>query len=284
MIQNLRQIKSRIKSVENTKKITRAMEMVAAAKLNRVKTRFYAFHAYFLKLEAILKNTLADIKACDHPLLQKRAEAKNILICIITSDTGLCSTYNHNVIRAADDFLKSLDKDKVRLITIGKEASSYFKQRGYSIENAYLDLGGRYSQKLSAEIFNSFTGMFLSASADEIYVAYTYFSSSLKHMARIEKLLSIEIESPDPKFYIFEPDSKALLDRLIPDYLLNKISFILLSSFTSEHSARMFAMKVATDNAEDLIDTLTLLRNKVRQGVITKEVLEIAMSAEALKG
>jgi len=169
-------------------------------------------------------------------------------------------------------------------MTIGKEAHSYFKQRGYSIENAYLDLGGRYSQKLSTEIFNSLTDIFLSGTADEIYIAYTYFSSSLRHTARIEKLLSIETEKPDPKFYIFEPDSKALTDKLIPAYLLNKIGFILLSSFTSEHSARMFAMKVATDNAEDLIDTLTLLRNKVRQGMITKEVLEIAMSAEALKG
>lgn len=284
MIQNLRQIKSRIKSIENTKKITRAMEMVAAAKLNRVKARFYAFHIYFLKLEAILKNTMADLKTCDHPLLQKRPKVKSALICIITSDTGLCSTYNHNVISTVDDFLKSYDKDDVQLIAIGKEAHGYFKRKGYSIENSYLDLGGRYSQSLSTEIFNSLTDVFLSGEVDEVYMAYTYFSSSLKHVARIEKLLNIEIESPEPRFYIFEPDSRAVLDKLIPSYLLNKISFILLSSFTSEHSERMFAMKVATDNAEDLIDTLTLLRNKVRQGVITKEVLEIAMSAEALKG
>lgn len=284
MIQNLRQIKSRIKSVENTKKITRAMEMVAAAKLTRVKARFYAFHTYFLKLEAILKNTLGDVETCDHPLLHKRPEINKTLICIITSDTGLCSTYNHNVINAADDFLKPYTKENVRMITVGKEAYSYFKRKGYSLENSYLDLGGRYSQNLSTEIFDRLSTMFLNGTVDEIYIAYTYFSSSLRHMAKIEKLLNIEIEGTAPKSYIFEPDPKAVLDKLIPAYLLNKISFILLSSFTSEHSERMFAMKVATDNAEDIIDTLTLLRNKVRQGVITKEVLEIAMSAEALKG
>ena len=284
MIQNLRQIKSRIKSIENTKKITRAMEMVAAAKLNRVKARFYAFHTYFSKLETILKNAMADLQTYGHPLLKIRTDVKRTLVCIITSDTGLCSAYNHNIINAADEFLKSYDKKRIRLITIGKEAYSYFKPREYIIENSYLGLGGRYSQKLSTEIFDYLTDMFLNGAADEIYIVYTYFSSSLRHVARIEKLLNIEIESQDQKFYIFEPDLKIVSDKLIPSYLLNKISFILLSSFTSEHSARMFAMKIATDNAEDLIDTLTLLRNKVRQGVITKEVLEIAMSAEALKG
>ena len=284
MTQTLMQIRSRIKSISNTKKITNAMEMVAASKLSRVKNRFYSFHAYFSKLEDILKKTLADSEGYDHPLLEKRTEVKNIALAVITSDSGLCGPYNNNVIRAAEDFLKGRDKESVRLITLGREAYGHFRKRGFSILNSYLGIGGHYSPDTVTGMTKSLVDIFLNKEADEAYIAYTYFSSSLRHKAVVEKFLNIERPRPDHSYYIFEPDQKSALDSLIGLYLKNKVGFIMLSSFTSEHSARMFAMKTATDNAQELIDTLTLLRNKVRQGVITKEVLEIAMSAEALKG
>ena len=284
MIQTLTQIKSRIKSVANTKKITNAMEMVAASKMSRVKARFYSFHSYFSKLEDILKKTLADSGGYIHPLLEKRGEVKNAALVVITSDTGLCGPYNNNVIRAAEDFLKSRDKKHVRLITLGKEAYTHFRKHGYTISNSYIGLGGRYSPEMVTAMTEGLVNMFLDKEVDETYIAYTFFSSSLRHKALVEKFLNIERPAPDHAYYIFEPDQRMALDNLINLYLKNKVGFIVLSSFTSEHSARMFAMKTATDNAQELIDTLTLFRNKVRQGVITKEVLEIAMSAEALKG
>lgn len=283
MIQTLRQIRTRIRSIENTRKITRAMEMISAAKLNRVKKMFYASRPYFFNLESILRGLLSDTK-CIHPLLEKRQERKNVALCVITSDTGLCGTHNHNLLRAASAFLESHNKNQIRLITVGKAAFSYFHKRDFFVENAYLGLYGRYSAQVSDSITKNLIDIFSSGEADEVYVAYTHFSSSLRHNPVVEKFLNIEFDEKRRVRYILEPNADDILEEMIPKFLITRMRVILLDAFTSEHSARMFAMHNATDNADGLIDTLTLARNKARQAAITKEVLEIAMSAEALKG
>jgi len=285
MIQSLRSIKLRMKSVDNTKKITRAMEMVSASKLNRIKNILYTSRPYFSKVEVLMHNVLksTDI-ALNHPLLKKRPEVKSIALFVVTSDAGLCGTYNLNMIRLTEEFAVKKGKDKVEIIAIGREAFNHFKKEGYRITDGYEDLHSRYSVSVASEIAESLKGMFLDGKADEVYAAYTRFDSTLHHKPVIEKLLNIESSETGGVEYIAEPDMRSVLDELLSWYIHEKIRLIMLNSFTSEHSARMIAMKMATDNAKDLMDSLTLSRNKARQAMITKEVIEIASSAEALKG
>ena len=286
MIQSLRSIKLRMKSVESTKKITRAMEMVSASKLNRMKNTLYASRPYFSKVEVLMRNVLksTDI-AANHPLLKKRPEVRSIAVFVVTSDAGLCGTYNHNMIRLTEEFVAGRGKEKVEIVAIGREAFSYFKKAGYRISDGHEDLHSRYSVEVASEIAESLKSMFLGGSVDEVYAAYTRFDSTLHHKPVVEKLLNIESSSETGGVdYIVEPDMKSVLDELLSWYLHERIRIIILNSFTSEHSARMIAMKTATDNAKDLMDSLTLSRNKARQTMITKEVIEIAASAEALKG
>ena len=285
MIQSLRSIKLRMKSVESTKKITRAMEMVSASKLNRMKSVLYASRPYFLKVEVLMHNVLKSADtALNHPLLKKRPEVKSIALFVVTSDAGLCGTYNHNMIRLTEEFVVKNGKDKVEIIAIGREAFNHFKKEGYRITDGYEDLHSRYSVEVASEIAEALKAMFLDGRVDEVYAAYTRFDSTLRHKPVIEKLLNIEASEKGEVEYIAEPDMKSVLDELLSWYLHERIRIIILNSFTSEHSARMIAMKMATDNAKDLMDSLTLSRNKARQAMITKEVIEIASSAEALKG
>jgi len=283
MSQSLRNIKLRMKSIENTQKITRAMEMVSAAKLNRVKNTLFLASPYFLKLESMFKDLISASPSYSHPLLEKR-DVRNTVLCLITSDAGLCSVYNYSVIRAAEEFLKNFDKNKVRLVIIGKEGFNHFRNKGFTVIKSYLDLHGKMSEKSVRETLDELVNIFQRRDADEIYVAYTGFNSTLRYRPVIEKFLGIECAKRENTDYIIEPDAKSALERMVPKYLFEKMRLIFLNAFTSEHSSRMVAMKTATDNAKELIETLTLLRNKVRQSSITKEVLEIASSAEALKG
>ncbi|MDD5427768.1 MAG: ATP synthase F1 subunit gamma [Candidatus Omnitrophica bacterium] len=284
MIQSFRQLKDRIKSIESTRKITRAMEMVSAAKLNKVKSAFFSSKNYFARTERILFDLLSDLEPADHPLLEKRKAKNAIALAVIASDTGLCSTYNNNVIKLAKDFADRFDRERVKIIAVGKEAFSYFKKENYGINNFYLGMRGKFSEEIAADMTGTLVKLFTGGEADEIYIAYTHFSPNLRHKPVVEKFLDIEYAHKEKRHYILEPDKEAILNELISKYLADKIRVILLDSFTTEHSARMLAMKLATDNANELIDTLTLLKNKARQAAITKEVLEIANSAEALRG
>jgi len=283
MIQNLRQIKSRIKSVESTRKITRAMEMVSAAKLSRVRGAFYASRHYSTNMESILKRLLSDIKNASSPYLENRDGSKGMAICIIASDAGLCGTYNNNIIRATENFINIRNQKNIKIIAIGKEVSAYFKNKGYDVARSHLGLYGRHSTKIVDDLVDELTDIFLSGTVDEVHIAYTHFSSNLRHIPVVEKFLNIPYLTEQKNYYILEPDAQVILDHMVPRYLSAKMNTIVLDAFTAEHSARMLAMKIATDNAEELIDTLTLQRNKARQAAITKEVLEIALSAEALK-
>lgn len=285
MIQSFRQLKDRIKSIENTRKITRAMEMVSAAKLNKVKSSFLSYKNYFGHMERILFNLLSDIEPATHPLLEKRKVKKSVAIMVVASDTGLCSTYNNNIVKVAKEFADKIGgRDKVKIVAVGKEAFTYFKKECYEVNNFYLGLRGKFSDEITLDITNMLTNLFVNGEADEIYITYTHFSPNLRHKPVVEKFLDLEYAQKEKQYYILEPGREAILNELISKYLLDKIRVILLDAFTAEHSARMLAMKLATDNADELIDTLTLLKNKARQAAITKEVLEIALSAEALKG
>ena len=285
MIQSLRNIKLRIKSIESTRKITHAMEMVSSSKLSRTKHRLFSERPYFMKLEAILNKLLAGPVKPVHPLLENRSEEKKVALCVIVSDAGLCSVYNYAAIRVAEDFIAKRGQENVRLVTVGREGFNYFKRNGFSVSNQYIELHGRYSDEVSKNISDVLVNMFLQKEVDGVYIAYTRFITTLRRKVMLEKFLNVDMpEGPDETEYIVEPDLARAINRLIPAYISEKFNLTLLDAFASEHAARMIAMKTATDNANELVETLTLLRNKARQAAITKEILEIAMSAEALKG
>lgn len=294
MILSLRQIKRRIKSVESTQKITRAMQLVSTAKFKRSEDMLYKGRPYYLKLDSILQRLLLSFKPEElrmHPLLEERAEKKNPALCLITSDSGLCSVYNNNIIRAAEDFIKERGKENIKLIAVGRKGFSYFSKRGVRIARTYIGLNGRYSPEVADKISKDLVDMFLNKEADEIYIAHTHFGAAMKYHTRVRKFLNITAApvaawaaEGEKTEFIAEPGIEKILRDLIPKYISVKMRLILLDAFTSEHSARMVAMQTATDNAVELIDHLTLLRNKARQASITGEVLQVATAAEALKG
>lgn len=282
--QSLRQIKLRLKSIANTRKITRAMEMVSASKLSRVKMPFFAMKPYTTALRTLLNNVISDRPELRNPMIEKSEKVVSVALCIITSDTGLCGAYNANIVSAAEHFLRGLNCPKINIIAVGKEGFNHFRKLGFNVSGSYLGLYGRFSKKIADDIAGSLVSSFLNQEADEVYVAYSVFKASLRHKPVVEKILNIEPIGSFERRYIYEPDPQAVLDNLISEYVRCKFREILMESFTCEHSARMLAMKTATDNADDLTEQLTLARNKARQFAITKEVLEIAASAEALKG
>jgi len=204
---------------------------------------------------------------------------------VIASDSGLCGTYNNNILTAAKKFLDSNKDREIDVIAVGHEVSKFMKKRNIRVTREYSNLYGKYDPKVSDELTRLFIYKFTSGASAEIYIGYTRFSSSLRHVPTVEKFLPIpKPEGGNDLSYLVEPDRQTLLNDLISKYLMHKIRAVMLEAFTSEHSARMFAMKNATDNADDLINRLTLQRNKARQTAITQEITEIAMSAEALKG
>jgi F-type H+-transporting ATPase subunit gamma len=284
MSQSLRNIKLRIKSVESTRKITRAMEMVSASKLSRMRQTLYAAKPYFEKVEILMHNVLKSSRNLEHPLIKKRERVKAVTLFIVSSDAGLCGAYNHNMIFTVENFLNKYPKESVDIVAIGREAFNYFKKRGYRISEVYEELHSRYSIEVATTMAESLKASFLDGKADEVYAVYTRFDSTLHHRPVVEKLLNIEPITTVGVEYIAEPSMDSVLDELLSWYLHEKVRIMILNSFTSEHSARMVAMKAATDNADELIDTLTLARNKARQAMITKEVIEVASAAEALKG
>jgi F-type H+-transporting ATPase subunit gamma len=285
MIQSLRQIKLRIRSIENAKKVTGALEMISVSKLNSTNKMLSAQRQYFLKLKTMLNNLLASIEAPESPFLQQNAGRKKTCLCVITSDSGLCGVYNNGIIRAAEAFIHTREKGTVALVIVGRKGLNYFKNlRDVSIVKSYIGLNGRYSKDISDEITGYLSGLFLSGEVGEVYSAYAHFETALLHKPVVKKFLGLQGEGGVKSEYIFEPASGRVLEEFLPRYIALYGRFMLLEAFASEHAARTVAMKTATDNAKELLKGLTLTRNKVRQATITQDMLEIISSAEALKG
>jgi len=284
MPQSIKQIKNRIRSVENSKKVTSAMQMISVAKLNRMESRLFNMRPYALRLESIMYN-LASLSP-DLPLeyFKKDPVRDRILFCVITSDSGLCGAYNQNIIHAAEEFLINNGADRLGLVLVGQKGLNYFRKSGAKIINSYVGLNAKFSQTVCDQITAQLIQIFLSGKASSVYLAYTSFENSIIQKPVIERLLSIEPKKLKPTEYIAEPDLKSILNDLVPQYLLVKMRLVFLEAFTSEHAARTVAMKTATDNAKELLEALVLLRNKVRQAGITQDILEISSSVEALRG
>jgi len=285
----LRQVKKRIRSVISTRQITKAMEMVAAAKLRRAQMRIMEVRPYSEKLDQILRHLSAAASGeLMHPFFEEREVKKRTLV-LVTSDKGMCGSFNSNIIRRAQEWLSDKNPENVELLLIGKKGHDFYKRREWPIAGLYKDWLGNLDYEKAREIVDFLTGRFLSGETDEISMIYTRFVSTVKYEITRTTYLPVErpeiAESDESHMeYIFEPSPEAIFSDLMPRYALTKMVTALADSFASEHGTRMVAMGAATKNAGEMIDALTLQYNKARQAAITKELLDIVGGAEALKG
>lgn len=284
MGQSLKQIKNRIRSIENTRKVTNAMEMVSVSKLNRIDKMLLSFRPYYQNLEDMFCRLVCSYAQAAHPLLEVRQKKDKIALCVITSDNGLCGLYNQNILRAAEEFIRKQGEEKISLIVVGRKGINYFRKRSMPVLRTYPELNGRFDNQFAGQLCELLIQLFLKQEADEVYAAYTSFKTAITQRAVVERLLSIELEKAEEVEYILEPDFTGVLDKMVKAYISNKVRMILLQAFTAEHAARAISMKTATDNAKELLDDLVMVRNKVRQANITQEIMEIISSAEALRG
>jgi F0F1-type ATP synthase, gamma subunit len=200
------------------------------AKLRPVQNQLLSFKQYVLKTQNLLNNLLASTDIANS-FTEERKDKQKIALCLITSDTGLCGSYNNNIIRAAASFINSYGKEKIELICIGRKGLNYFKRREMKIADSFIDLHGRYSEETGAKILGSLAENFLSGKVGEVYVAYTHFESASRHNPVIEKFLNLGTEISEKTEYLFEPDANTMVNELIPFYLSNKMKLILLESF-----------------------------------------------------
>jgi F-type H+-transporting ATPase subunit gamma len=283
MIGSLKQIKNRLRSVENTAKITHAMEMVSVSKLRSSESFLCHNRVYFQVLSEVVKSVVNGGAGLKHPYLDLKVDPGRPVLILVTSDAGLCSTYNQEIIRLSEEFLRKTPGKAARVMAIGKKGFDYFSKRGYPQAGCFLGLQAKYRPEVIEDIFRSVNEIFFKE-AVPVYIAYTGFNAALNYRPQIEKLLPIEKNKGLNINYLFEPSGNSILEEVLPDFIRAKLRLSALESFSSEHSSRAIAMKSATDNARDLRKYLVLTRNKMRQAAITKEIIEVISSAEALKG
>lgn len=283
----LKAIRRRIGSIRNTQQITKAMKMVSAAKLRRAQEAVLQARPYAEKMATLLENLSARVSAEAHPLLMGREE-KRVHLLLLTSDRGLCGGYNANLIRAAEGFIRSHGPEIViHLSLVGRKGADYFRRRKAEITDRYLNVWTSPPEELAAELAEKMIGRFLREESDGAYILYSHFRSALSQVPTLEKLIPVAAEEEgtegQPTDYLFEPGVEALLSSLLPKVVEMGIYRALLEASASEHGARMTAMDSATTNAAEMIGSLTLQMNRARQASITKELLEVVSTAEALK-
>jgi F-type H+-transporting ATPase subunit gamma len=285
----LKAIRKRISSVRNTQQITKAMKMVSAAKLRRAQEAAVAARPYAEKMTELLKNVAARVSGEAHPLLQVREE-KKIDLVLFTSDRGLCGGYNTNLIRAAETFVRQhAGATEIELILVGRKGGDYFRRRRANIAERYTDILYKAPDELAGEIAQKLIARFLAGETDAVYILYSRFRSALSQVPTLEKLLPValtetrEAEAQQQTEYLYEPGVEQLLASLLPRVTGVAVQRALLEATASEHGARMTAMESATGNAAKMIGSLTLQMNRARQASITRELMEIVGTAEALK-
>ena len=285
----LRDIKRRIKAVQSTSKITKAMKMVSAAKFRKAQQRMFELRPYAERMGLAISRLSADLEAGIHPLLVVRPR-KNIEVIVITSDRGLCGAFNTNILKAGTRHISELQKDgfEVGISCVGRKARDYFKRRNVEMNKAWTGISGKISYANAQDISNEIVEKYTNETVDEVFLIYNEFKSAIAQKVVVAKLLPLApIESSGetlPVHFIYEPSKQEILSGLIPKNVEIQIFRALIESQASEEAARMAAMENATKSANDMISSLTLQYNKARQATITKELMDIVGGVEALKG
>jgi F-type H+-transporting ATPase subunit gamma len=287
----LREIRRRIAGVKNTQKITKAMKMVAAARLRRAQSAIIATRPYSRKLGELLRRLVGRVDLSLNPLLADR-EVKTVLLVVVTADRGLCGSFNSNIIKAAVQRLQTQGEVVRKVMTVGRKGTDYFGKRSYDVVGKHPGIFANLDFNHARELIQEITEGFLNGSYDRVDIIYNEFKSVIQQRIVVEQLLPIPPEetsaASDRKTlsqvdYIYEPSSAEIVNSLIPRHLNFHMWRVLLESNAAEQGARMTAMDNATENARELIRDLTLKFNNARQASITKELLEIVSGAEALK-
>ena len=287
----LRVVRRRIRSVQSTKKITRAMELIASSRIVKAQTRVEASRPYAEQLTKAMEDVASRSSSIDHPLLEHREHATKIGVLVITSDRGLAGAYNANVLKIAEQHLREIragDTEPV-LYVVGKKGVGYFRFRGVPMQDSWQGFSEVPPYEKAEVVGRRLIEDFADETIDELHCAYTDFRSAFTLRATSKRFLPIAPEevtgtAPDtvPAEYLFEPEPAEILEHLLPQYVITKVYAALLESAASENASRRRAMKAATDNADDLIKVLTRQANRARQDEITTEILEIVGGAEAL--
>jgi F-type H+-transporting ATPase subunit gamma len=286
----LRDIKNKIDAVRKTSQITKAMNMVAAAKLRGAQQNMERFHPYALKFREFIGRLAAGVEdASQYALLTPKEEVKTVELLLVTADRGLCGSFNTNLLVAAEKFIRAKKTAgiEVSLINAGRKANDYFKRRPVQVRKNYTGLLNKVAYEDARRLGSELIELFETGGADEVYVLYSHFINIAKQQPSIVRLLPIspagQEEGGKAFEYLFEPSHEALLTDLLPNYIYVQVLESLYQTSVGEHAARMAAMENATSNCKELVRTLTLTYNKARQAGITKELMDIVGGAEALK-
>lgn len=287
----LRDIKLRIKGVKSTQQITKAMKMVAAAKLRRATESILNARPYAKKISTLLSHLVTEDDRVTNQLFFER-EVKNVAIVVVTADRGLCGAFNTNIIKEASRFIEEDIKEtgkNYQLYCLGKKGSDHFGKRNYNIGKTYPGIFSHLNYATAQNLVDDLISQFLNGSIDKVILIFNEFKSIIQQKIVVEQFLPIAAPEKDNSGkreitnYIYEPDQKSIFNYLIPKHLKAQMWRVLLESNASEFAARMTAMDNATTNAKELIRTLSLTYNSKRQAAITTEILEIVSGANALK-
>jgi F-type H+-transporting ATPase subunit gamma len=287
----LRDIRRRIRSVESTQKITRAMKLVAAAKLRRAQERIVSARPYAVKMAELLSSLVRRAEGEAHPLLVRRPAARKRLV-IITADKGLCGAFNSNILRASLAFLREQGETSVTLVVVGKKARDFYRRRQWEVKSEMLGFFDRLAYSHAQELAGGLMQEYLAGEVDEVHLMYNEFRSVAVQRVKREQLLPIESAAASEGEggaegatgdYIYEPSPEAILAALLPRHVTTQVYRALMESVAGEYGARMTAMEAATKNAKEMISVLSIQYNKARQERITKELLDIVGGAEALR-
>ena len=290
---NAREVKQRIKSVKNISQVTRALQAVSASKVRKAIDQLEDTRPYSVKAWQVLQHIAKQPdRSTLHPLLVEHSSVKHIIAIVISGDRGLAGAYNSNLIRTVETWSKSIEVP-VQYITVGKRGRDLLLRRGKEIMAEFSNLPAEPSYNDISPVGRLAVDTFLRNEVEEVYLIYTRFVNRMNHQPVVKKLLPLETDVDErlkafdetvPLIggYIFEPDQKSILDEIIPRFTILQVFHAVIESLASEHSARMVAMKNATDNATALADALQLEYNKARQQAITNEMLDIAGGAEAI--
>lgn len=287
----LRDIKQRIKGVKSTQQITKAMKMVAAAKLRRATDAIINARPYARKIQTLLSHLASNDELMNNPLFISR-DINNVAVVVVTADRGLCGAFNTNIIREATRYIQEeLQSQNLShsLFCLGKKGSDYFSKRNYNVVHKNPGIFASLNYSIAQRLSDQLIAGFVKGEFDKVILIFNEFKSIIQQRIVVEQFLPIAVESNKEREthteanYIYEPDQKAIFEYLIPKHLKAQLWRVLLESNAAEFAARMTAMDNATTNAKELIRTLNLKYNKERQAAITKEILEIVSGANALK-
>lgn len=287
-------LRRRIKSIQSTQKITRAQELIAASRIVKAQAAVTSAQPYSESITQVVRDLAAGGGGGDSPLLNPRAEIGKVAFIVVAADRGLCGAYNSSVIREAERALlaqRAQGRD-YSLIAVGRKAESYFRYREYKVDAAFTGFTDQPRYEDARQIGAAATSAFLAGDTDVVEIVYTEYRSAGVQAVVRQTLMPLArdtiVESPDaeatvPASYEFEPDPEGILDLLLPRYVDSRVYAALLNAAASEHTARQRAMKAATDNADDLITSLSRVMNRARQDAITTEIMEIVSGSESLR-